>query len=93
MGLTAQQYRPVRSGTLTSSTPVVISIDALECPFTVTLNTTYASKLIELSTDGGVLYFTPTYATSNASQLIVSVASPISHVRLTGQNADIWSIR
>jgi len=83
-----------KSGTITATgTPQVVEMVHANMPCTIVLNTTYASKLIELSADGGILYFTPAYNTSNASQLIVSLNAPVSHVRFTGTAADIWSIR
>lgn len=83
-----------KSGTITATgTPQVIDMVHANMPCTITLNTTYASKLIEISTDGGTLYFTPTYDTSHASQLIVKITSPLSHVRLTGTAGDLWSVR
>lgn len=82
-----------RSGTLTSTTPIVIEIVHTNLPCTIWLNSTAAGKLIEISVDEGLLYFTPTYDPSNANQLIVTVSSPISHVRITGQANDTWGIR
>jgi len=83
-----------KSGTITATgTPQAIDMTHANMPCTITLNTTYASKLIELSTDGGILYFTPAYNTSHASQLIVAISSPVSHVRFTGTAGDAWSIR
>jgi hypothetical protein len=41
-------------------------------------------KKIELSTDGGTLYFQPTYDTSNASQLVVVIDAPVTNAKLTG---------
>jgi hypothetical protein len=83
-----------KSGTITATgTPQVIDMTHANMPCTVYLNTTYASKLIELSVDGGSLFFTPAYDTSNASQLVVKLMSPVSHVRLTGTAGDVWGIR
>ena len=61
-------------------------------PVTVTLNTTDAGKKIELSTDGGTLFFQPTYDTSHANQLIVIVNAPVTHVKFTGNVADTYTI-
>ena len=81
------------SGTLANSTPLPIPITVNALPLTITLNTTYASKLIEISTDGGVNYFTPVYDTSSANQIITHIDAPISHVRFTGTAGDLWSVR
>ena len=67
-------------------------------PYTLTLS--YANntgRLLELSTDGGTTYFTPSYdvSTGNGSTagiIVVSVATPVTHVRFTGANGDVWSI-
>lgn len=61
-------------------------------PLTITLNTVDASKKIELSTDGGTLYFQPTYDTSNASQLIVVIDAPVTNAKLTGAITDTYTI-
>jgi hypothetical protein len=78
---------------IATGTPQVVPMSGMPIPATVTLNTTYASKLIELSTDDGILYFTPTYDTSHTSQLVVHISAPVSHIRLTGTAGDLWSVR
>jgi hypothetical protein len=62
-------------------------------PATITLKSADASRLIELSTDGGVEYFTPTLDQSSATMRILTVTSSVSHVRVTGIVNDTWSIR
>ena len=61
-------------------------------PLTITLNTVDATKKIELSTDGGTLFFQPTYNTSNASQLVVTIGAPVTHVKFTGAITDTYTI-
>lgn len=80
-------------GTLANATPLVVALVHTNLPGTIWLNTVAAGKLIELSVDGGTLYFTPTYNTSNAGQLVVSITAPISHVRFTGVANDTWGVR
>ena len=61
-------------------------------PLTITLNTVDATKKIELSTDGGTLFFEPAYNTSHANQLVVVINAPVTHVKFTGNVADTYTI-
>ena len=76
-----------------SATPIVVSMVGAPLPCTATLKSAAVGRLIELSTDGGVEYFTPTYYYSSATQLTVAVTTPVSHVRFTGAAADTWRIQ
>ncbi len=77
-----------------NSTPIAIDLRSAEYPLTITVNTTYASKLIQLSTnDDKSLPFTPAYNTSNPDQLVVSVTSPVAWAFITGQNGDTFNVR
>ena len=76
------------------STPIEIDVRGMDVPFTITLNSTYASKLIQFSSnDDKSLPFTAPYDTSNASQLITHVDSPLAWVFITGQNGDTYNVR
>jgi hypothetical protein len=79
-------------GTLIATTQVVPMTHA-NLPCTVTIDTVDAGKKIEISTDGGVLYYTAPYTTSHANQLVAVITYPISHIKLTGAISDVWSIR
>lgn len=80
-------------GTLTNTTPVVISADDLSCPFTVTLKSSAAGRKIEAATDDGTEYFTPTTdQASTATMQIVTFSAPINKLKLTGQADDKWFI-
>ena len=95
-----------QSGTLANSTPLPIQLAPIKTtsqqaapfqgaplPCTIVLNTTYASKLIQISVnDDASLPFTPAYATSNANQLVVYLTSSAKWVLFTGQASDTWSI-
>jgi hypothetical protein len=61
-------------------------------PFTATLTSTNGGRKIELSTNGGAEYFTPAYDTSSATMLVVSVASPVTHVKFTGAASDTYYV-
>jgi len=78
-----------------NATPVVIAMNGAPLPCTVTLNSTAAGRLIEISTDGGVNYNTFTPTITATPQLIAALTYPVSHVRLTGNasGVDTWSIR
>ena len=83
------------NGPLPSATPVAVGMSGAPLPCTITLKSSDAGRKIELSTDGGVEYFTPVYDTTSATMLVVAVRAPISHVKFTGAAAglDTWSIR
>lgn len=85
--------QPFRSATIADGTPIVVAMGHGPMPFTATLKSAAAGRLIELSTDGGVEYFTPTVDTTSATMQIVAVTAPVSHVRFTGAAADTWSVR
>lgn len=79
---------------IVNTTPIAIDLRSAEYPLTIVVNTTYASKLIQLSlNDDQSLPFTPTYNTSNASQIAVVVDAPVAWVFITGQNGDTYNIR
>jgi len=52
-----------------------------------------AGRLIELSSDGGVTYYTPALSVSTTPMALLNVVNPVSHVRISGQLNDTWSIR
>ena len=85
--------RHVQSGTLPDSTPVAVDIEHENIPATVTLKSSDGGRLVEISTDGGIEYFTPDYDKTTATMIVVSIGTPISHVRFTGATADTWSVR
>lgn len=79
-------------GTLANGTPVVQALAGASLPATLTLDSTAVGRLIELSTDGGVNYFTPTYDATTTPMINVSLLSKATHARFTGQASDNWSI-
>jgi len=82
-----------KSAALADSTPFPVNIALWNWPATVSLISSAAGRLIELSTDGGATYFTPTYDNSSAGSISVSIFAPVSHARFTGINGDVWSAR
>ena len=84
-----------QGATIPSATPVVITMNEAPLPSTITLKSADAGRKIELSTDGGVEYFTPAPTTTSATMQILVVTTSVSHVRITGAAAgtDTWGIR
>lgn len=84
---------PWAQGTVPAGGSQLIGLSGAPMPFTITLKSSLAGRLIELTTDGGVEYFTPTVTQSSATMQIVSVSAPVSGARLTGTSGDVWSVR
>lgn len=80
-------------GILIDGTPLVIPAPkTMQLPGSVTLKSAAVGRLIELSTDKGVEYFTPTVNTTSATMQIVVVNAPITHIRLTGAAGDKYFV-
>lgn len=82
-----------QSAPLADSTPFPVNIATSTLPATVSLVSAAAGRLIELSTDGGITYFTPIYDSTSATGISVGIFAPVSHVRFTGIAGDVWSAR
>lgn len=82
-----------KSAALADSTPFPVNIATSTWPATVSLVSSAAGRLIELSTDGGATYFTPNYDNVSTGGISVAVLAPVSHVRFTGISGDVWSVR
>ena len=83
---------PLGVSPLTLNMTEILSQRDNNLPLTITLDTVDASKKIELSTDGGTLYFEPAYNTSHASQLVVVIDAPVTNAKLTGAITDTYTI-
>jgi len=79
--------------TIPSTTPVIVQTDGAPLPATVTLKSAAAGRMFELSTDGGVEYFTVSPDVTSATMMNLAINAPISHLRITGTTDDTWSIR
>jgi hypothetical protein len=80
-------------GTLTSNVPVALGMQDIGYPCTFTLDSSAAGRLIELSTNSGVKYFTVDYnAKSTSDMLLATIAAPVTHVRFSGQAGDKFTI-
>lgn len=80
------------TGTLSGITAVQ-PMPGASLPGTITLKSSAAGRKIELSTDGGTEYFTPSYDTTTTTMLVLTITAPVSHVRFTGVANDTWSVR
>lgn len=76
-----------------SATPIVVQMIGAPLPCAVTLASAAGGRLIELSSDGGVNYYTPALSVSTVPMALLNVVNPVSHVRITGATNDTWSIR
>lgn len=91
--MAANQTQPVLRGIINSGTPVVVQTPlTMQLPGSITLKSAAAGRLIELSTDGGVEYFTPVVDVQSATMQIVVVQAPITHFRVTGTTNDIYMV-
>ncbi len=80
------------TGTLTNGTPFVVLASNLQIPATVALNSSAASRLIEYSVDGGIIWQPSVIDVTSTGQLIAKITSTISLLRFTGVAADKWFI-
>ena len=61
-------------------------------PASVTLHSSDATRAIELSTNGGLDYFTPQIDVTAASMLMVLVEVPITNVKATGVAGNVLTL-
>ena len=59
---------------------------------TVTLQSTSANRAIELSTNSGDSFFTPVYDQELDDQIVVVIMAPVSAIRITGEEGDVWDL-
>lgn len=91
--MSQNQTMPIIKTTLTNTTPLVIPAPKdMQIPGSITLKSSAAGRLIELSTDGGVEYFTPAVDVQSATMQILVVNAPITHIRLTGAANDLYLV-
>lgn len=84
--------RTFLNGTLTGTSATPFSMVGATCPCSISLESSNSSRLIELSVNGGVEYFTPTYDVTSSTMLVVAVKAPVTHVRFTGQSGDAYRV-
>ena len=87
------QTQIIAQAIITSGTPVPVKAPlTMQLPGSITLRSAAAGRLIELSTDGGVEYFTPLVDVQSATMQIVVVNAPITHFRVTGTANDTYMV-
>ena len=90
--MAANQTQIMLKGIIPSGTPVVVQVPVtMQLPGSITLKSA-AGRLIELSTDGGVEYFTPAVDVQSATMQILVVNAPVTHFRVTGAAADTYLV-
>lgn len=73
---------------ITGETTVTLLTGKFNFPMTVTLQSTSGTRKIEYSTDNGANYQTAIYDVDSVPELIVSLQSPITHIKATGVAGD-----
>lgn len=91
--MSGNQTGPVIKAILPSASALVIPVPGnMNLPGSITLKSSSGSRLVELSVDGGVEYFTPVMDQATTTMLSVVINAPITHVRLTGDVNDMYLI-
>lgn len=81
------------SGTLAGTT-LTVPMTRMPIPATVSLTfATLSTQKIELSVDGGTEYFEPQYDHASATQRVVVITAPVSHIKFAGVAGNTWSVR
>lgn len=78
-------------GTLPAGGTVAVGVGAGSPPFTLQLNSTNASRAIEISADG-LNFVTPTPTATTAGTVLLNYNGPIGQVLFAGAAADPWTI-
>lgn len=87
------QSQPVINNTLPNTSPLVIPAPLnMQIPGHITLKSSAAGRLIELSTDNGVEYFTPAVDVQSATMQVLVVNAPVTHIRITGASGDRYLV-
>lgn len=91
--MSANQTQPCINGQLPNTTPLVITPPQnMQIPGHITLKSAAAGRLIELSTDNGVEYFTPAVDVQTATMQVLVVNAPITNIRITGASGDRYLV-
>lgn len=91
--MSANQTQPCVNSALVNSTPLVITPpQQMQIPGYITLKSSAPGRLIELSTDNGVEYFTPAVDIQTATMQVLVVNAPITNIRITGVAGDRYLV-
>ena len=82
------------NGSLTALgiTSKVINADSFSIPMTVSLKSADATRKIELSTDGGIEFFSFPYDVTSATMIVLIVKAGLTHIRFTGLTTDLYGV-
>lgn len=80
-------YPNLSSFTLTGTT-LIEGQGNFVLPFSITLKSSDVTRKIEISTDGGTEYFQPIIDITTATSLFLTIAAPITNVKVTGIAGD-----
>ena len=82
------------NGSLTALgiTSQVINADSFSIPMTVSLKSADATRKIELSTDGGIEFFSFPYDVTSATMIVLIVKAGLTHIRFTGLTTDLYGV-
>lgn len=83
----------VNNQAIADTTPIVYDMAAVDLPCTVTLKSSAPERRILLSTDGGTEFFQPPYDVCSATMLVLSINSPVSHVRVIANAGSSWRLQ
>lgn len=91
--MSSNQTQPCINSALVNTTPlVIIPPQNMQIPGHITLKSSAAGRLIELSTDGGTEYFTPAVDVQSATMQVLVVNAPITNIRITGAAGDRYLV-
>jgi hypothetical protein len=83
----------VKTGSVPGATPLVVAVGDMQFPITVTLQSAAGGRLIEASSTGDQSagsWYAITPANTTASMINATIASSVSHIRVTGQAGDVY---
>lgn len=85
-----------KNGLLTGATPELIKIGDLPLPVTIVLKSAAVGRALQLQFDGDMPgapeFFTPALDQTTATELVLHITVPATHVRLTGATNDPWQL-
>ena len=82
----------IKSGALVGITREPFTLGEIPIPVTLVLRSITAGRAISLSFDGGTEFFTPTVDQTSATELVLHVTVPCTHVGFLGAANDTWRV-
>lgn len=87
------QTQPCIVNALANTLPLTIVVPLnMQLPGSIILKSSAPGRLIEISVDNGIEYFTPTYDVVSSTTLLAIINCPITHIRLTGAAGDTYLV-